>query len=158
MVHDFKTSLDRVAPEEKRLDEYLMKKGWSVTYVNLIDQRRGIDRVIEKPNELMTVEYKVDYRAAKTGNAYIETVSISKPFKFGWVHTCKADWILYTVIGDKSTVLWLRPEALLKNLPEWEKSYKTVRCQNRDYYGEGVLVSLSEIRKLAAMEECLDGS
>ncbi len=155
-IHDFKTSLDRVVPEEKRLDEYLRKKGWSVTYVNLTDQRRGIDRVIERPDELTTVEYKVDYKAEKTGNAYIETVSVSRPFKLGWVKTCQADWILYTVIGPESSVLWLRPDELLKNLSEWQETCRTVRCQNINYWGEGVLVPLAEVRNVAAMEECLD--
>ncbi len=157
MVHDFKTSLDRVVPEEKRLDEYLMKRGWSVTHVRLADQRRGIDRIIEKPNELTTVEYKVDYKAEKTGNAYIEIVSVSRPFKLGWVHTCQADWILYTVISDKSSVIWIRPEVLRAMVREWAGLYRKAKCQNIDYYGEGLLVPLAEIRNIAALKECLDG-
>src|SRR5260370_9320016 len=119
-----------------------MKKGWSVTYVDLTDQRRGIDRVIERTDERMTVEYKVEYKAKKTGNVYIETVSVNSPFKQGWAWTCQADRILYTVIGDDSYVLWVRPKEIKKCIPYWTVHYRTVKCINRDYWGEGILVPI----------------
>jgi len=97
------------------------------------------------------VEYKADYIGHRTGNAYVETVSVASENKPGWVYTSQADVLIYWVVGN-GQVIAVSPKQLREKLPGWEVHYHTIQARNETYYGAGVLVPISELRKLSIYE------
>jgi hypothetical protein len=49
------------------------------------EQRRGIDRIFthRQTGQRLAVEYKTDYKAARTGNAFIGSISVDTAGKAG---------------------------------------------------------------------------
>ena len=127
---------------EKVLDSYY-SRWFDISQSSREQERRGIDRWFNDGQRHLAIEYKTDTLADKTRNAYIETVSVSKPDKTkkGWVYTCQADILLYYVIGDEA-VYTLDPKVLLKKVPHWQNIYPTRTCKNKGYEGKGILVPL----------------
>jgi hypothetical protein len=82
------------------------------------EQRQGIDRHFHhlKSHQEFTVEYKTDSLASRTGNAFIETVSVDTEQKAGWAFTSQADMLLYYVPG-KRVVYVLKMAAIRTRLP-----------------------------------------
>jgi len=158
-IHQFEESLARARPAEKRLDQYLVDLGYSdITSVSMDDERRGIDRIAVKAGDRITFEYKADFRAAKTGNAYIETVSNNVSNKPGWLFTCQADWILYYIVAPEPYVMWLKPKVLQQALDGWRELYKTSSAINPGYASYGVLVPLDVVKQIADRVEFLGQS
>jgi hypothetical protein len=93
----------------------------------------------------LSVEYKTDYKSAKTGNAYIETVAYKSPssMKLGWAATCTADYILYFVYPKK--VYILSPQAIKNSLDDWSSKYRLHTVRNTGFYGQGIILPLTEL-------------
>lgn len=113
-------------------------------------QRRGIDRIFahRRTGKRLSVEYKTDYRAAQTGNAFVETVSVDTAGKAGWAHSSKADYLIYYVPGD-GLIYVLPLELLRRELPRWVRQYPLRAAQNEGYATHGVLVPLDEFERAA---------
>jgi hypothetical protein len=111
-------------------------------------QRRGIDRVFVAGTRRIAVEYKSDSTAARTGNAFVETVSVDTAGKPGWVYTSQADFLVYFIPPD-DLVYVLRPATLRKALPGWLRRYPVRAIPNAGYHTHGVLVPLDEFERLA---------
>src|SRR5690606_37376681 len=77
---------------ESILDTYFISLGYRVEEVNMAEQRKGIDRIVKKPDgEVIKLEYKTDALTAKTGNVFIETISSTKSGSLGWALKTQAD-------------------------------------------------------------------
>ena len=94
------------------------------------------------------VEYKTDHLAARTGNAFIETISVDVEQKAGWAFTAQADLLLYYVPG-LSQVYVLRTTALRARLPFWLLAHEVQQVSNRGYQTHGLLVPLAELANCA---------
>lgn len=114
------------------------------------EQRRGIDRIFRhrQTAERLAVEYKTDYKAARTGNAFVETVSVDTAGKTGWAYSSEADYLIYYVPGDE-LIYVLTLETVRRELPRWVQEYPPRAARNEGYATHGVLVPLDEFEKYA---------
>ena len=114
------------------------------------EQRRGIDRIFlhRQTGERLAVEYKTDYKAARTGNAFVETVSVDTADKAGWAYSSEADYLIYYVPGD-DLIYVLTLETIRRELPRWVQEYPPRATKNEGYATHGVLVPLDEFEKYA---------
>jgi hypothetical protein len=135
---------------EAQLDTFFRNEGFRVSAVNREMQRQGIDRVFfrEHDGKLFTVEYKADSLAGKTGNAFIETVSVDTANKPGWAYSSQATVLVYLVV-EPETIYWLELTKLRKQLSRWEVAYPRRTAQNDGYQTYGLLVPLHELERIA---------
>lgn len=118
-------------------------------------QRQGIDRIFihRQSGASYTVEYKTDWTAARTGNAFVETVSVDSQGVPGWAYTSQAEWLVY-FIPEQSTIYLIAFSDLRARLPHWLATCKAAPpIPNRGYYTLGILVPLSEFAHLASQIE-----
>lgn len=101
MVHEFHASLKRGELGEAELGRCFAQ--WFVIEpASKDEQQRGIDRHFTEraTGKRLRVEYKTDYMAHRTGNAFIETVSVDAASKPGWAYRSEADVLIYFVVHD----------------------------------------------------------
>lgn len=108
------------------------------------DERSGIDGILEcrKTKRKWTVEIKTDWRAASTGNVFIETMSVDGKNVLGWAYTSLAQLLVYYVppLGK----IYIASMAAIKaRLPEWENQYDTRRIPNKGYDTVGLLIPIA---------------
>lgn len=138
---------------ERRLDAYFAT-WYAITPATDDEQRRGIDRTFRcrRFGTTVTVEYKTDYTAGRTGNAFIETRVGERR---GWAYTAQAAFIVYYVPGLQRVyvidVLLLR-----QRLPLWAQTCRTRRVPNDRYCAEGLLVPLGELARVAVSQEMVE--
>ena len=151
-TYQFQTQLRQGEGYEAHLDTFFRQWGYQVSAVGMDMQRRGIDRVFHRrtDDQLFTVEYKADSLAGKTGNAFIETVSVDTTGKRGWAYTSQASVLVY-LVTEPETIYWIHFAALRKQLPRWEVAYPTRQAQNDGYQTHGLLVPLREFERIAAV-------
>jgi len=147
--YDFKTQKHIGEAAEAMLDAHF-GNWFDITPATDAEQRKGIDRhyTLRIDGRVFTVEYKCDLIAGKTGNAFVETVSVDSAHRSGWGYTCSANWLLYFV-PDDLLVYMLRMRDVTKLLPHWEQQYPHKSTNNGSYQTHGVLVPLVEFEKLA---------
>lgn len=151
-VHEFDNKLKEGEEGEAFLDDYFRERGYDIRPASDAEQRQGIDRWMKRAapdSKWFPVEYKTDAVASRTGNAFVETVSVDTSGKRGWAYTSRSDWLIYYVPGD-DIIYIIDFVALRLELPRWEHSYITRPAQNNGYRTYGVLVPLHEFEKLAA--------
>lgn len=149
-VYDFDEQLAKGVSGEELLDAFFSRE-WIIRTATRREQRQGIDRhyVCRKDGRYFKVEYKTDYLAHKTGNAFIETVSIDSEGRAGWAYTSKADFLFYFVVED--LLLYILPmETIRKQLSRWAKEYPIKAVPNRGYRTYGILVPLCEFEEHSA--------
>jgi hypothetical protein len=114
------------------------------------EQRRGIDRIFTRrqTGQRLAIEYKTDYKAAHTGNAFVETVSVDTAGKAGWAYSSEADYLMYYIPAD-GLIYVLALETLRRELPRWVREYPLRAAQNEGYATHGVLVPLDEFERYA---------
>lgn len=152
-MYDFKTQLNIGKKAELTLDSYF-SRWYEITPVTLTDElNKGIDRIFNGANGQRTIEYKADFKSAKTGNAYLEyeVNSDNGKSKLGWVEGSLADYVIYAIISEQiiTQIYVLEPKVLRENLPSWKEQYRIVKCHNRGYHSVGVIVPLRQIREVA---------
>jgi hypothetical protein len=114
------------------------------------EQRHGIDRIFTRrqTGQRLAVEYKTDYKASETGNAFVETVSVDAAGKASWAYSSEADYLIYYVPGD-GLIYVLALEILRRELPRWIEEYPLRAAQNEGYTTHGVLVPLHKFEEHA---------
>lgn len=144
------TQLKQGEGYEARLDTFFREQGFRISAVNRDMQRKGIDRVFyrERDAEIFTVEYKADSLAGKTGNAFIETVSVDTAAKPGWAYSSQASVLVY-LVTEPETIYWISMARLRRQLPRWEVTYPKRQAQNEGYQTHGLLVPLDELERIA---------
>lgn len=160
MAYEFQTQLSLGQEQEARLDKHFGSR-FSIRESNMAEQKLGVDRWFTKDGRSWAIEYKADFKAAQTGNAYIESVSVGRwqdgtlvVEKLGWVHTSNANWLVYLVVGTGKIYI-IRPFELRAAMWLWRERYPVVFAENVTYTGEGILVPLAELAKVASVVETL---
>jgi len=97
-TYQFEAQLRKGEAYEAVLDNFFREK-FDIQPVQMCDQRRGIDRIFtsKKNGSILKIEYKADSKAAQTGNAFIETVSVDTQQKPGWAVYSEADYLIYYI-------------------------------------------------------------
>lgn len=135
---------------EYELDEYF-SPDWVIHQLSRSHERKGLgDRIYinrDDPLTIYLVEYKADEEAAKTGNIFVETVSVDTAHKLGWVITCQADFIFIYIPANK-TVFVVSPDDMRERLSAWQSKYPirpSAAELNNGYRSYGILVPIAEI-------------
>jgi len=113
------------------------------------EQRQGIDRwFVDARKRRQSIEYKTDSAAGRTGNAFVETVSVDTTNKPGWAYSSQAETLIY-YIPDDGLIYVIRMAHLRLVLPAWVRKYPTRAVPNAGYRTHGLLVPLHEFEDLA---------
>lgn len=134
-------------------EEYLDGKfaAWyTITPATRGEQRQGIDRwfIRKSDGERFSVEYKTDRTAGRTGNAFVETVSVDTAHRPGWAYTSKARYLVYYIPEPETT--YILPMAHIRfHVDTWRKTYPERRIPNGSYQTVGVLVPLDVFERFA---------
>lgn len=157
-AHMFDASLTVGAAGERTLDAHFGVH-FDIVPASPAQQRQGIDRVFcrrsddPRSDRIFTVEYKTDHHAARTGNAFVETVSVERGgvvVKPGWVYTTAADRLIYYIPGANWELAYiLRPSRLRRALPAWQRIFSERVVANPDYVTRGLLVPLRAFEAVA---------
>ncbi len=149
MKYSFKRQLQRGRRAEKFLDSVFADR-FQIKEAARNDERRGIDRFFTEyeTGKKFAIQYKADKTASRTGNAFIETISVDRANIQGWAYTCQADYIFY-YIDDSGPIYVIRPRDLRKKLSRWNRKYQTRSIPNKDYNTVGLLVPLDELERVA---------
>ena len=148
--YDFRTQLAIGERYELQLDAFFGQWAVDIRPATAEEQRRGIDRVFTSraTGAVDTMEYKADDKAGRTGNAFIETISVDTTGKPGWAVASQADYLVY-LVTDPETIYLVRMRRLRTALPRWQAKYPTKVAQNIGYCTYGVLVPLHELEQIA---------
>lgn len=151
MAYGFAAQLAVGEAWEERLDRFF-REGYAVEVrrVGMEEQRRGIDRVFvgRETGEVHTVEYKADEKAGRTGNAFVETVSVDTTGKPGWAVSSQADVLVY-LVTEPETIYWIPMKRVRAALGRWRRLYREVAAANEGYRTLGLLVPLCEFERIA---------
>lgn len=149
-TYHFPTQLARGETAEAELDAHF-GTWFLITKATREQQRHGIDRIFMNKQDgvVSTVEYKTDWRAFETGNAFVETVSVNTAGKRGWAYTSRSTFLFYHLPSPACLVYILTFSRLRRNLPRWERAYPTRDIQNQGYQTRGLLVPLEEFERTA---------
>lgn len=146
-AYDFQTQLRKGEAAERELDARFAE-WFEIAPASADEQRQGIDRWFtgKRTGMRRAVEIKTDFRAAQTGNSFIETVSVGGQ-RAGWAYTSQADWLLYYVPRDR--VVMLRLTGVRIELAQWVNRWPEVTVQNDGYVTRGVVLPLRELERAA---------
>jgi hypothetical protein len=148
--YNFKDQLEQGKRAEGFLDHYF-SRWYHIQPVALdVELRDGYDRLYRRKSdgEARKVEYKSDWLAADTGNAFIETISVYEQRKPGWIYTSQADILIY-YIPPKGEIHMLALPMLRMIFPSWKLRYKEVPAPNEGYKTYGVLVPMGQFTRFA---------
>ena len=116
------------------------------------ENKAGTDRWFQRPGrKVQAIQYKIDFKAAETGNAFIELAHIGLYNAAGWAVKCKADWIVIYV-PERNTAYWLKPHRIQSHVVNftkgsWVYRYPIRPARNRRYWTLGCCVPLAEIER-----------
>ncbi len=147
-MYAFKEQLTKGEKSENKLDGFF-SQWYDIHPVDMDKQRQGIDRIFtnKETGVVSKIEYKTDWTAGKTHNAFVETVSVDTANKPGWAHSSKADYLFYYVPGDELIYI-IKFAALRGRMHQW-KGLPTRQIPNNGYKTIGILVPLAEFEKIA---------
>jgi hypothetical protein len=150
-TYDFTTQLTQGHRHEDAIDVFF-NLWYDITTATPAQQRQGIDRLwkrLDGVGRAVTVEYKADSLAGRTGNAFIETVSVDTTNKPGWALSSQAQLLIY-LVTDPQTIYMIWMKRLRQHLPRWQQQYPLRWVDNRTYHTGGHLVPLHELETIAA--------
>jgi hypothetical protein len=147
--YDMGQQIEQGESAERYLDFYFGAE-FAIRPATREQQRLGIDRIFTRRTDgrEWLIQYKADKTAARTGNAFVETVSVDTAGKEGWALTCTADFIMYYVVGIGPLYI-LRPNDIRAKIQEWQRQYPERRIPNGTYHSVGLLVPLDEFERAA---------
>jgi hypothetical protein len=156
-AYDFNERRRAGAQGEVALDAFFAE-WYYITPATLAQQRHGVDRIFtdRASGAQIAVEYKTDWTASRTGNAFVETISVDRDSTPGWVYTSSAAYLMY-YLPDDDLVYILTLAALRAQLPRWQRTYPTRAIPNYGYFTHGVLVPLHEFERLAVEVHVIPG-
>lgn len=149
--YQFDAKLAEGQEYERKIDT-VFAKWFQILPATPQQQRQGIDRMFwhVKDEKRYAVEYKADSVAGKTGNAFVETISVDTTNKPGWAVSSEADMLVY-MITEPETIYAIPMARIRRELPRWQEQYVTKTAQNDGYKTHGVLVPLAELEKIAIL-------
>ena len=117
-------------------------------------QKTGIDRVLTRADgTVVTIEYKCDVVAKRTGNLFFETISNDKSKTSGWGWSSKADYWIFLI--PKQEIIVIKPEELRMLAWKLQNSLKAKTVPNRGYNTIGYPIPLHQVRKVALQRKTL---
>lgn len=148
-THSFTHKLKEGQRHEAFLDRYF-SADFAITPANPTEERSGIDRHFKRRRDgrCLTIQYKADSTAARTGNAFIETISVDRDNIPGWAYTCRADLLIY-YIPPMGLAYVLEPAVIRDRVDAWQQTFKSKAIPNKGYNTIGVLVPLDEIERIS---------
>lgn len=163
MSYDLRTKLAEGERWERTLDAHFAPR-YHIARVSRADQFRGIDRrfTCRKSGSVFTVEYKSDATAARTKNAFVETVSVDTTGAPGWVRKSEAQVLVYYVPPTGHIYIFFLP--LLKlAFRLWEAQYPQKSIPNRGRSGDayntiGLVVPLVVFSRFCYAEELMEAA
>lgn len=155
MTYSFAEQLKAGEVGEAALDTFF-SRWFEVTPVSREEQREGIDRRFRElgpRGRVLTVEYKTDKTAARTNNAFVETVSVRPhggrgEMKLGWAIRSRAEVLIYC-IPEPQTIYVIQMARLRGQLERWQAVFPQRAIPNVGYETVGVLVPLGEFERIA---------
>ncbi len=120
-------------------------RGWDIKPTTTRQERvecRG-DYIYTKPGVRdLYVEHKADFEALRTGNIFLETVSVDNANKKGWIYTSTADTVLYALPFNHK-VLVCSPQRLNGEIESLRRQFREVPTYKNDgYITRGLLVPI----------------
>lgn len=155
-LYEMNGQLQKGEAAETQLDQHFADR-FQIVPATREQQRQGIDRLFthRETAKSYTIEYKTDWTAGRTGNAFVETVSVDMEGIPGWAYSSQADWLAYYVPGN-ATIYLIRFTHLRVQLPQWLRTCKAAPpIPNRGYHTLGILVPLTEFAQAASRIEVL---
>lgn len=150
MAYQFHTQYEQGKRAEAFLDRYFSR--WFIVAPIPVGREKaeGFDRIFTRRSnyEQLKIEYKADWTAAVSGNAFLETVSVDSEHKAGWVYTSQADVLVYFV-PPHGLIHMLSLTSLRALLPSWRLRFREVTAPNDGYNTRGLLVPLAQFGKYA---------
>lgn len=148
VAYQFEEQFSNGKSGEYVLDEYFAGF-YDIQSATREQERCGIDRIFTgSSGKRFTVEYKTDTAAARTGNLFIETISVDTVPKLGWARTCSADYIILYIPGWQRAYI-VKPTLIRARLPEWIRRYRLMPIDNGEYFTYGVPVPHQMVEALA---------
>jgi hypothetical protein len=147
-MYAFKTQLTKGEQSEAALDSFFAQ-WYIIKPADRAQQRQGIDRIFtRRDNDVaLLIEYKTDWTAGKTHNAFVETISVDTAHKPGWAYSSQADYLIYYV-PDAALIYTIAFVNLRASLEAW-CSFPLRRIPNHGYHTIGLLVPLNEFERIA---------
>lgn len=147
-MYEFKEQLMKGEKSEDKLDAFF-SEWYTVKRVDMFQQRQGIDRIFTRKDNgsIFKIEYKTDWTASRTQNAFVETISVDTTDKPGWAYSSQSDYLIYYIPGDE-LIYVITFIALRARLPCWCK-FPSRRIPNKGYCTVGLLVPLAEFEQIA---------
>ena len=140
-TYNFDTQLKLGQGYEKDIFEHLKKDNWIIDIGDRSFQQQGIDCIISKGDLTYSIEIKSDTRASKTGNLFIETISVDRQNKKGWAYTTQSDFIFYYLPIDLIVYI-LSSKWVKASVKKWESIYPKRTIKNQGYNTVGLLIPL----------------
>jgi hypothetical protein len=154
MIYTFPEQRQKGEIGERVLDSYITRC-YHLVLANRFQQKCGIDRILylKDNGRPIYLEYKTDWKADATGNAFIETISADAARKAkGWSTTSKADILIYYL--PFSGRIYITPMTRLRSsLEDWATRYQSRTAPNEKYRTHGLLVPLSELAAISELAE-----
>jgi hypothetical protein len=151
-VYTFQEQKQKGEIGERVLDGYITRC-YHLVPANRFQQKCGIDRILylKDNGRPIYLEYKTDWKADTTGNAFIETVSADAARKArGWSTTSKADILIYYL--PPSGRIYITPMMRLRDrLEDWIAHHRSRTAPNEKYCTHGLLVPLSELASISEL-------
>lgn len=148
-MYSFDTQLAKGQKYDRLLDRRFADK-FEIRPASRREERLGIDRHFTDrvSGQRFAVQYKADKTAARTGNAFVETISVDTTDTPGWARSCSADFIVYYIVGLGPAYI-VRPDAIRQQLGRWSQIYPQRRIPNKGYHTVGIIVPLDEFERIA---------
>lgn len=144
-TYGFKEQLLKGKEGEARLDTYF-SKWYFVSPVTMDLERKGIDRKFKRGSIVTYAEYKTDSLTQKTGNIFVETISVDTLGRLGWAWTCTADLLMYLALPN--TLYVVNPTKVRECIEVWQKAYGVRSVKNKGYKSVGIPVPVREFSKI----------
>jgi hypothetical protein len=147
--YKFRDQFDQGKRAEDFLDHYFARWFHIQPVALETELSEGYDRIYTRKidGEQLRIEYKADYQAAESKNAFIETISVYEDRKPGWAYTSQADMLIYYV-PPLGTIHMIPLGAIRIMLPGWKLRFREVHAPNEGYRTYGLLVPLAVLARL----------
>lgn len=145
-MYEFFEQREKGKTAEKQLDAFF-SKWYQIKTITVDDELKDhYDRIFTRGDIETTVEYKTDFKAHETRNAFIELTSCKEKNTMGWIHTSKADRLIYFVPETKEVYI-VKLMYLRMATPYYSKKFGIRTCTNKRkdgiiYHSEGFLMPL----------------
>jgi hypothetical protein len=93
-MHDWEKQLKLGKKVEKKLTKFF-SHFFRIEEVPLEQDKIGVDRIFHTKNNKFKIQYKADWQLSRTGNVFIEYISVDRNNTLGWAFSCQSDYLIY---------------------------------------------------------------